>query len=162
VNFPLYYVFTPGKGHNLRIEFRDFSGYSGSPFLCLLRSRLTYPPSIYKRIFPRENGRYPFLHNGTYAGLEAVVRHHLNAAESLERYDGDQLPPRFRRALRNEPEVLAMVLSTLDPLMGERRDLTAEEFEQLLAFLQALTSPSAVDLSGHVPDSVPSGLPVWD
>ena len=60
--------------------------------------------------------------NGTCAGLEAVVRHHLNAAESLERYDGDQL----------------------------------------LAFLQALTSPSSVDLSCLVPDSVPSGLPVWD
>mgnify|MGYP001822447843 CR=1 FL=1 len=100
--------------------------------------------------------------SGAYASQEAVVRHHLNAAESLENYDSDQLPPLFRRALRDEPEVIDMVLSTLDPLVAERQELTAAEFEQLLAFLQALTSPSAVDLSGLVPDSVPSGLPVWD
>lgn len=55
-----------------------------------------------------------------------------------------------------------MVLGTLDPRMEERRDLTAEQIEQLLAFLQALTSPSAVDLSGLVPQSVPSGLLVRD
>ena len=100
--------------------------------------------------------------SGAYASQEAVVRHHLNAAESLENYDSDQLPPLFRRALRDEPEVLAMVLGTLDPLMGEGRDLTAEQIEQLQAFLQALTSPAAVDLSGLVPEAVPSGLPVWD
>ena len=75
----------------------------------------------------------PYLHNGAYGSLEAVVRHHLNAAESLENYDSDQLPPLFRRALRDEPEVLAMVLGTLDPLMGEGRDLTAEQIEQLQA-----------------------------
>jgi cytochrome c peroxidase len=104
----------------------------------------------------------PYLHNGAYGSLEDVVRHHLNASESLENYDSDQLPPLFRRALHDEPEVIHMVLSTLDPLMEKRRELTAKEFEQLMAFFHSLTSPSAVDLSGLVPDSVPSGLPVMD
>jgi cytochrome c peroxidase len=104
----------------------------------------------------------PYLHNGAFAGLGDVVRHHLNAAESLQNYKGDQLPPRFKRTLRDEPEVIAGVLSTLDPLMEGRRELSAEEFAQLMAFLQSLTSPSAVDLSGLVPETVPSGLPVWD
>ena len=104
----------------------------------------------------------PYLHNGAYAGLEDVVRHHLNAAESLQKYDGSHLPLLFRRAARDEPEVVAKVLDTLDPRLAERRDLTAQEFAQLMAFLQALTSPSAVDLSRLVPETVPSGLPVWD
>ena len=104
----------------------------------------------------------PYLHNGAYAALEEVVRHHLHPAQSLQNYDGRQLPPLFRRAQRDEPDVLAMGLNTLDTLMQEQRELTPEEFAQLVAFLHALTSPSAVDLSRLVPDSVPSGLPVWD
>jgi cytochrome c peroxidase len=104
----------------------------------------------------------PWLHNGAYGSLEAVVRHHLNATESLQNYDSDQLPPLFRRALRDDPEVVAIVFNTLDPLMEQRRELTDEEFEQLMSFLHALTSPSAADLSDLVPESVPSGLPVWD
>ena len=72
------------------------------------------------------------------------------------------MPLLFRQALRNEPEVIAMVLGTMDPLVAQSRELTAEEFAQLIAFLQALTSPSAVDLSRLVPQTVPSGLQVWD
>jgi len=51
---------------------------------------------------------------------------------------------------------------TLDPLLENRRQLEPEAFDQLLALLQAQTSPSAVDLSSLVPQSVSSGLPVWD
>ena len=104
----------------------------------------------------------PWLHNGAYANLEAVVRHHLNAAESLQNYYGDHLPFRVKQTLRMETDVVDDVLSTLDPLLAEPRNLTDGEFEQLMAFLHALTSPSAVDLSGLVPQSVPSGLPIWD
>ena len=105
----------------------------------------------------------PWLHNGAYGSLEEAVRHHLNAAESLQDYGADQLPPLFRQALRSEPEVIAMVLDTLDPLVEEQRELTAEEFEQLMAFLQSLTSPSArwfrVDRCGS---KAYQRLPVWD
>ena len=41
---------------------------------------------------------------------------------------------------------------------SEEKRSTAE----VAAFLQAQTSPSTVDLSSLVPQSVPSGLPVWD
>jgi len=53
-------------------------------------------------------------------------------------------------------------LETLDALVAEPRELSDEEFDQLMEFLNALTSPSAVDLSYLVPASVPSGLPVFD
>ena len=104
----------------------------------------------------------PWLHNGAYASLEAVVRHHLNVAEGLGQYDGADLPQELQASIRSEAGVIAEVMGTLDPLMTVRRDLDDEAIDQLLAFLHALTSPSAADLAHLVPDSVPSGLPVWD
>jgi cytochrome c peroxidase len=38
--------------------------------------------------------------------------------------------------------------------------LSEHEMQALLAFLDSLTSPSALDLSDTIPESVPSGLPV--
>ena len=40
--------------------------------------------------------------------------------------------------------------------------LTDAQLADVMAFLAALTSPSAADLSGLTPASVPSGLPVGD
>ncbi|HSG16360.1 MAG TPA: cytochrome c peroxidase [Anaerolineae bacterium] len=104
----------------------------------------------------------PWMHNGAYTTLEEAVRHHLNAAESLASYDGEHLRPGARQILRNGADVLAELLSTLDPRMESQPYLSNEQFEQLLAFLQAQSSPSAVDLSHLVPESVPSELPVHD
>lgn len=104
----------------------------------------------------------PYLHNGAYADLEAVIRHHLNPAGALAAYDPQMLPPLFRDTVRTEPEIHADILSTLDPRLATLPTLTDEEIGQLLAFLKALESPSAVDMSHLVPDSVPSGLPVAD
>jgi cytochrome c peroxidase len=104
----------------------------------------------------------PWFHNGAYESLEDVVRHHLDAAQSLARYRGEHLPPDLRASVRKEAEVLAEVTSTLDPYMTTVREIDAQEFDQLVAFLHAQSSPSAVDLAALVPESVPSGLPVWD
>jgi hypothetical protein len=43
---------------------------------------------------------------------------------------------------------------------SEGVQLTDAEMDSLMAFLHALTSPSALDLSHTIPASVPSGLPV--
>jgi hypothetical protein len=101
----------------------------------------------------------PWLHNGVYASLEAMVKHDLDAAQSLENYTGDHLPPIVSMSLRHDPALIDKIMSTLDPLLENRRELDAEAFDQLLAFLRAQTSPTAVDLSQLVPQSVPSGLP---
>ena len=52
------------------------------------------------------------------------------------------------------------ILETLDPLMLTPMELSDAQIADLLAFLHALTSPSAIDLSSDIPASVPSGLPV--
>jgi cytochrome c peroxidase len=104
----------------------------------------------------------PWMHNGAFVSLEEVVRHKLGATESFLSYDGAALPAAVRATLRNEPALQTAVLSTLDPRMADPPALSEEQIGLLLAFLEAQTSPSAVDLSALVPESVPSGLPVWD
>ena len=104
----------------------------------------------------------PYMHNGAYADLEDAVRHHLNAADSLRNYDAGLLPVVFRETVRGEAEIQADILKSLDPLAAAPPELTDEQVADLLAFLDALTAPSAADLSRLVPDSVPSGLPVED
>ena len=94
--------------------------------------------------------------------LEDVVRHHLSPETSLRNYDPDSLPEQFRETVHLEEELVAEMLQTLDVLVAEPRELSDEEFSQLMAFLDALTSPSALDLSHLVPESVPSGLPIYD
>ena len=104
----------------------------------------------------------PWLHNGAYDNLEDVIKHHLNVSESLGSYDGAHLSEVVQVSLRNDSEVVSEVMGTIDPLMRTPRELAPAEIDQILTFLYAQTSPTAVDLARLVPDSVPSGLPVWD
>ena len=104
----------------------------------------------------------PYMHNGAYGDLRAAVRHHLNAAGSLQIFDPASLPDPFPATARAEPSVAADILATLDPRMADPPALTDAELADLMAFLGALTSPSAVDMGHLVPERVPSGLPVVD
>lgn len=102
----------------------------------------------------------PWFHNGAYDRLEDVVRHHLQPAVYLGRYDGRQLPPELRATLQDHPVTQDAILETLDPRLGAAPELSDREVAQLLAFLESLTDPAAADLDHLLPDGVPSGLPV--
>jgi cytochrome c peroxidase len=52
--------------------------------------------------------------------------------------------------------------ATLDALVRSPLTLSDAEVDDLVAFLRSLTDPAARDLSGTIPPSVPSGLPVAD
>ena len=104
----------------------------------------------------------PWMHNGAFDSLEETVRHHLNCIESMTGYTGEHLPAVVLATVRNDQSIRSALLPTLDPLVATERRLSQEEFGQLMAFLHAQTSPSAMDLSQLVPASVPSGLPVRD
>lgn len=108
----------------------------------------------------------PWGHDGAYNTLEGVVRHHLDAINSLNAYDANQavLPYRAdlnaidfevhndaasRTALANSVE--------LNPIQ-----LSDEEVGYLLEFLQALTDPASLDMRSTAPMRVPSGLPLAD
>jgi cytochrome c peroxidase len=102
----------------------------------------------------------PYMHNGAYATLEAVVRHYNDVPTALRRYDVSQLHPLLRTTHHGDSATIAAQLATLDPRLRQPLGLTDPEIRQLVAFLEALTDPSARDMSAVVPAAVPSGLPV--
>ena len=106
----------------------------------------------------------PWGHDGAYNSLEAVVRHHLDPVNSLEDYDTTQAvlqPNAAQDALdfihHNNADNRAAIAAANELAPRYLRD---RDVKHLLAFLHALTDPSAVDLRTDVPQSVPSGLPL--
>jgi cytochrome c peroxidase len=103
----------------------------------------------------------PWMHNGAYADLEAVIAHHLDPAAALAAYDPvQQLPPALQNEVHLTSALIERMLAQLDPALGDGRSLSADEMAALLAFLEALTDPAAGNMGDLVPLEVPSGLPV--
>ncbi len=102
----------------------------------------------------------PWMHNGAYTDLESAVRHHLDPVASLNNYDETQLEPALRDQVRNDEETRQTVLEYLSPKVEEPMALSDREFDDLMAFLYSLTSPSTPGLADLFPDEVPSGLDV--
>ncbi len=126
----------------------------------------------------------PWGHNGAFSSLEDMVRHHLDAVASLANYAPADLlpldsviqPVRSRTGVsyqtlspmqRDAYDLLDTWVHSSKPLRGRiarantlaPMDLSDEEVESIVAFLETLTNPTAVDRSHLVPVSVPSGLP---
>ncbi|MBO9451642.1 c-type cytochrome [Tropicibacter sp. R16_0] len=104
----------------------------------------------------------PYGHAGAYATLDAVIRHHLDPAQSLQDYTPEQA------VLPGEVFETDHVLMTqgreVDDIARANalhaRQLTDDQIADLLAFLGALTDETALKGRLGVPDSVPSGLTV--
>jgi cytochrome c peroxidase len=102
----------------------------------------------------------PYMHNGAYRTLEAVVRHYTNADSAQRNYDVTQLDPAARSLHHGDAATINEVNKTLDGrLQGRFIKLNAAEQAQIVAFLKSLTDPAAKSLP-PAPASVPSGLPV--
>ncbi len=103
----------------------------------------------------------PWMHNGAFTTLEATVRHHLDPVAGLQNYDASQLTALMRDKCQDQPETLAAILQWYTPQnASEGVRLSDEDIRLILVFLDSLTSPSALDLSHTIPESVPSGLQV--
>jgi cytochrome c peroxidase len=102
----------------------------------------------------------PWMHNGAYSTLAAAIRHYSNPRQMLANYDPTQLPAALEPTVRNDPATRNAVLATLDMRVDSTINLTNAEVAQIEAFFETLTDPASLDLSGQIPDSVPSGLPV--
>ena len=108
----------------------------------------------------------PWGHAGAYNSLEAVIRHHLSPVESLHNYDTDEAVLPDRKRWKDEDflehnDIAARedraATNQLEPI-----ELTNKEIKELVAFLNALTDPSSLDMRDTIPMSVPSGLPLAD
>ena len=101
----------------------------------------------------------PWMHDGAFSSLEAVIRHHIDPVASYESYSIDQaVGPSLQfvdRTRYREP-----LLASITPALDVVPSLSDEQIGQLIAFLEALTDPAAEDLGALVPESVPSGLPI--
>jgi len=104
----------------------------------------------------------PYMHNGAYPTLEAVVRHYSNVDSAVTSYDVTQLEPALRSTYHGDATTRQKLLASVDPRVRRILAFTPEEQRQLVAFLKSLTDPAARDLSSVTPASVPSGLPVPD
>jgi cytochrome c peroxidase len=104
----------------------------------------------------------PYMHDGAYPTLEAVVRHYNNADSAQRNYDPSRLTPAVRAMYHGDAATVKAVLETLDFRLREPLRLSTVEQSELVAFLKSLTDPAARDLSAVAPASVPSGLVVKD
>lgn len=102
----------------------------------------------------------PYFHNGTIPTLEAAVRHYIDVPRSLRSFDPATLPAALQSSYHGDQRTIDTLLATLDFRLRTRLNLTDTQVSELVAFLQSLTDPAARDLSGIIPASVPSGLPV--
>ena len=101
----------------------------------------------------------PYMHDGAFATLDAVVRHYNNAEQTLRTYDVTQVDPRLQAQYRGDDATITAILQAAFPQVRQPLGLTDVELGQLVAFLRSLTDPAARNLAGLVPASVPSGLP---
>lgn len=102
----------------------------------------------------------PWMHDGAFTTLEAAVRHHLDPITSLQNYDPNQLTLLMADKCQDQPETLTAIEQWYSTNASASVNLSDDEIQLLLTFLDTLTSPSALDLSHTIPESVPSGLPV--
>lgn len=102
----------------------------------------------------------PYFHDGAFATLEAAVRHYNDVPKSLREFDPATLPPAVQGSYHGDAATIDSVLRRLDFRLREPLRLTDTQVAEIVAFLKSLTDPAARDLSGIVPTSVPSGLPL--
>jgi len=108
----------------------------------------------------------PYGHAGVFNTLEAQTRHYIDTIASLNHYDRSQavLPSRpdldaLDFQVMDQPAVLEAIAAQNQP---PARDLSDRDVDDLIAFMQSLTDPAALDLRHLVPTRVPSGLPLAD
>jgi cytochrome c peroxidase len=106
----------------------------------------------------------PYGHNGAYATLEGIIRHHADPANARAAWMRDMaaLPaaPRIEAvdfAIQQDSREMARQAAALDitPVA-----LTDAEIADIIAFLNTLTGATADKPPLGRPDRVPSGLPV--
>jgi cytochrome c peroxidase len=102
----------------------------------------------------------PYMHNGAYPTLEAVLKHYTNPDSAMRNYDVTQLRADLRSSHHGDAATIAAQLQTLDGRLTKGIPLTAEDRRLLVIFLKSLTDPSARNMASVIPASVPSGLPV--
>jgi cytochrome c peroxidase len=102
----------------------------------------------------------PYMHDGAYPTLEAVVEHYNDVMTSLRTFDPALLRSDLQSLYHGDNATMDAVAFSVDFRLRRPLGLSPDEKGQLVAFLKSLTDPAARDLSSLAPSKVPSGLPV--
>jgi cytochrome c peroxidase len=106
----------------------------------------------------------PWMHNGAFASLEDAIRHHIDPIVSLRQYEGTHLPHELQSTIQDGLGFQASLIENAWLPDPEAAALTEGEINDLVDFLQALTSRALLDgellRPKVVPSEVPSGLPL--
>lgn len=100
----------------------------------------------------------PWMHNGAFTSLDAVVRHKTAMHDSLWNYDYMQIEEQFWDQVHTADSALMAVEATMTD--KGTPELNQEEVDAIVAFLESLTSPTAAQMTGIEPEQVPSGLEI--
>jgi cytochrome c peroxidase len=103
----------------------------------------------------------PYGHAGAFADLRAMVQHHAAPVASLMGYDRGlailhDYPFDDWQAMDDQDELIEIAAASELP----DTPLTGAEIDDILAFLDTLTDPAALDGRLGIPATVPSGLPI--
>jgi cytochrome c peroxidase len=111
----------------------------------------------------------PWGHDGAFDTLEAMLRHHIDPAQSMTDYSCEtqirvpkhQDPDKNQLdcEIQSDSDAVTAIISANEL---EVPQLTEAQIGDLLDFMHALTDPDSLDLRDDVPLSVPSGLPLAD
>ncbi|MFT4925998.1 MAG: cytochrome c peroxidase [Phenylobacterium sp.] len=86
----------------------------------------------------------PWMHTGAYTDLRTSVKHSLNPQLGIDSYDSSQLTQTGITNL-DDVSLYGSYASSNANFQGTAIDLSDEQIDDLMAFLQALTDPCVVD-----------------
>lgn len=104
----------------------------------------------------------PWMHDGAYTTLRNAVVHYIDPPRSLRQYDASQLPPLFQGLVDRDVGRQDARAAAIENNVRNGVNLSPQEVDLLVAFLESLTDPRVLDLSDVIPAQVPSGLPLAD
>lgn len=109
----------------------------------------------------------PYGHAGSFATLNAMIRHHGDPLTSLAEYTGaEALLPQMGRpadalgAMNDFDEVLNIATGIDSGIGASSPPLSDSEIAALVSFLEALTDPQSLIGRLGPPERLPSGLPL--
>ncbi len=106
----------------------------------------------------------PYGHNGSFATLGGIIRHHLDPINSLENCDSSQVILSKAKWIENIDFVVLEDRLERERLKSrldiEPIDLSKIEVDELISFIHSLTGTKSIWGKLGKPNKVPSGLPL--
>lgn len=102
----------------------------------------------------------PYMHSGAFHKLEDVILHHTNPEASYLAYDATSLDEPLRNTVLMDAQYREKMVASISPELDVVPELSAEQIQLLVLFLESLSSPELQNLERWIPEQSVSGLPI--